>query len=351
MKVLYLSAWYPTERDAMAGLFVQKHAEAVRQQGADVKVLYTEATGLKWYVEMWRLWRQLKQEWGMPDLVQLNVLDKNGILALWLKFFHRIPYIVVEHWTGYLPANFAFRGGVHGWFMRKIAKQASCILPVSRMLEEAMKTCGIQNQRWHLINNVVDDFFYHQISHISIPKKPIDKVRLLHVSCFSERAKNIQGILRATRKVAEERQDFEVVFIGTGVDYQMDVDYAHSLNFPDGMLCFVGEQTPQQVAEWMQQSDVFVLFSRFETFAIVLAEAMAVGIPCICSKTAGIAEYLPKECGIVVEANDEEAFTNAVREMIDTHTQYSAEHIRKYSQQFTYQEVGQKLFEIYKSVL
>ena len=52
MTVLFLSAWYPTERDAMAGLFVQMHAEAVMQHGADVKVLYTEAKGIRWYIEM-----------------------------------------------------------------------------------------------------------------------------------------------------------------------------------------------------------------------------------------------------------------------------------------------------------
>lgn len=351
MKVLFLSAWYPTERDAMAGLFVQKHAEAVAQQGNDVRVLFSEKTGFSWVCDMYRAWRKLQQEWGRPDVVQMNVLDKNGLLALWLKKRYHIPYIVVEHWSGYLPANFAFRGGWHGWLMKKIAKHASCILPVSQMLEDAMKRCGIKNECWQRIHNVVDDFFYQPITHISIPQKPADKTRLLHVSCFSERAKNIQGILRGARKIANERQDFELVIIGTGVDYQMDVDYAKSLNFPEGIVHFIGEQTPLQVAEWMQQSDAFVLFSRFETFAIVLAEAMAVGIPIICSKTAGIAEYLPTECGVVVEVDDDVSFTEALREMVAHHNKYSPEQIRKHGQQYTYRSVGKKLMEIYNSVL
>jgi glycosyltransferase involved in cell wall biosynthesis len=219
------------------------------------------------------------------------------------------------------------------------------------MLEAAMKNCGIENNNWQRINNVVDDFFYQPITHISIPQKPADKTRLLHVSCFSERAKNIQGILRGARKIANERQDFELVIIGTGVDYKMDVDYAKSLNFPEGIVHFIGEQTPLQVAEWMQQSDAFVLFSRFETFAIVLAEAMAVGIPIICSKTAGIAEYLPTECGVVVEVDDDVSFTEALREMVAHHNKYSPEQIRKHGQQYTYRSVGKKLMEIYNSVL
>lgn len=350
MKVLFLSAWYPTERDAMAGLFVQKHAEAVMQQGADVKVLYTEAKGIRWYIEMWKMWRTLKREWGLPDVVQMNVLDKNGLIALWLKQRYHIPYTIIEHWSGYLPANFAFRGGWHGWIMRKIAQEASCILPVSQMLENAMKNCGITNTHWQRIHNVVDDFFYQPITPITITPKG-NKFRFLHVSCFDEKAKNIQGILRGARKIANERQDFELVIIGTGVDYKMDVDYAKSLNFPEGIVHFIGEQTPLQVAEWMQQSDAFVLFSRFETFAIVLAEAMAVGIPIICSKTAGIAEYLPTECGVVVEVDDDVSFTEALREMVAHHNKYSPEQIRKHGQQYTYRSVGKKLMKIYNSVL
>ena len=146
MKVLFLSAWYPTERDAMAGLFVQKHAEAVTEQGCDVRVLYSEQTGFGWAKDMYKKWQQLHEEWGMPDIVQMNVLDKNGIIALWFKWRHKIPYIIVEHWSGYLLANFSFRGGWHGWLMKKIAKHASCILPVSQMLEDAMKRCGIKKR-------------------------------------------------------------------------------------------------------------------------------------------------------------------------------------------------------------
>ena len=168
MKVLFLSAWYPTERDAMAGLFVQKHAEAVTEQGCDVRVLYSEQTGFGWAKDMYKKWQQLHEEWGMPDIVQMNVLDKNGIIALWFKWRHKIPYIIVEHWSGYLLANFSFRGGWHGWLMKKIAKHASCILPVSQMLEDAMKRCGIKNECWQRIHNVVDDFFYQPISPITI---------------------------------------------------------------------------------------------------------------------------------------------------------------------------------------
>jgi glycosyltransferase involved in cell wall biosynthesis len=277
------------------------------------------------------------------------VLDKNGLLALWLKWRYRTPYIIVEHWSGYLPANYAFRGGWHGWIMRKIAEKASCILPVSQMLEDAMKKCGIKNENWIRIHNVVDDFFYHPISPITITPKG-EKFRFLHVSCFDEKAKNIQGILRAVRKVTEDRQDFELVLVGTGADYQTDMDYAQSLHFPEGMLHFIGEQTPHEVAQWMQESDCFLLFSRYETSAVVLAEAMTIGLPIISTSTAGIATELPQECGILVPSEDEIALANSIIHMIQHHHTYSSMVIRKIGEQYRYATIGKQLYQIYQDI-
>lgn len=344
MKVLFLSAWYPTPRDAMAGLFVQKHAEAVARQGADVRVLFSEATGVRWMWEMFRGWIKLKREWGLPDIVQMNVLDKNGLFALWLRCCYHIPYIVVEHWSGYLPANFSFRGGWHGRIMKYIARKASCILPVSQMLENAMKQCGITCAHWERLYNVVDDFFYTEPATV-IPRA--DKKRLLHVSCFDERAKNIQGMLRAVRKVADIRQDFEFVIVGTGIDFAEDRVFADALQFPAGMLHFTGEQTPCEVCSWMQSSDAFIMFSRYENAPVVLSECMAVGLPIVSSRAGGIPEMVNTDCGILVPTEDEPALTNAILYMLDHLQDYPESTIRPYGEAYKYDTVGKFLVNIY----
>lgn len=347
LKVLFLTAWYPTPRDAMAGLFVQKHAEAVARQGADVRVLFADATGVRWLHEIWRGWRKLRKEWGLPDVVQMNVLDKNGILALWLKRRYHIPYIIVEHWSGYLPANQSFRGGWHGRLMKYIARHAACILPVSQMLEEAMKQCGIECSRWERVHNVVDDFFYQP------PTATIQRTkhhRLLHVSCFDERAKNIQGMLRAVRQVAEKRQDFELVIVGTGVDFAQDRAFADTLHFPEGMLRFTGEQTPHEVCQWMQSSDVFVFFSRYENAPVVLSECMAVGLAIVSSRAGGIPEMVNTDCGILVPTEDEPAFAKAIDGMLDRLPDYPKPVIRPYGETYRYDVVGKHLMDIYHQV-
>ena len=350
MRVLYLSAWYPTERDAMAGLFVQKHAEAVMEQGADVRVLYSERTGLAWLCDMYRGWKRLRREWGLPHVVQMNVLDKNGLLALWLKWRYHIPYILVEHWSGYLPVNFSFRGGWHAWVMRHIAKRASAILPVSQMLEDAMKACGIENEHWQRIHNVVDDFFYHPIAPLTITPKG-DKFRFLHVSCFDEKAKNVQGMLRAIRRLADKRQDFECIVVGTGMDHAQAMAYARELMFPHGMLTFTGEQTPHEVAQWMQQSDCFVLFSNYENAPVVLSECLATGLPIISSRAGGIPEMVTEQDGQLVNTQNERQLTNAMLWMMELVSKYPPQPIREHGRKYSYAAVGKQLVELYQKVM
>lgn len=329
MKVLYLSEWYPSERDKMAGLFVQKHAEAVAAQGAEVRV---------------NTW------WPEADVVQLNVLSlKKGLMAYVLKRVFGIPYVLVEHWSGYLPVNGQYMRTA-GWkraLLEEIAREASGIYPVSQMLEEAMKACGIRNRNWGRVHNVVDDFFFEKTPLPLVSEANVLGWRkgLLHVSCFDERPKNVKGLLRAIKVLSEKRQDFVLTLVGTGKDWQMCRDYACELQIPEDMLRWTGELTPEGVCREMQQSDVFVLPSRWETYGVPLAEAMAVGIPSIETDSCGL--RLAKECGLSILADDDMALTKAVEYMLDHYQDYDRETIRQYGKQYRFDEVGKQLLEIY----
>lgn len=282
MKVLFLTPWYPSKKDEMSGLFVRKHVEAVRAQGVEVRVIFAES-----WRETGRQWKALRREGWIPDVVQLNVIQKQGLLALWLKKRYGIPYVIVEHWSGYLPENGMFKrlSAIKKLIYRRIAAQAEQVLCVSQRLQQAMQDCGIRAQQWGLIDNVVDGFFYE-------PRVKSQESRvktLLHVSCFDERAKNVKGLLRAAKMLSEKRQDWKLVLVGTGVDYTDVRAYADTLDIPEGLLEWTGELTPSEVAERMHEADALVLSSRYETYGVVLAEAAAAGLP-ILSTPVGIAE-------------------------------------------------------------
>ncbi len=371
LKVLFFSLWYPHRYDAMDGLFVRKHAQAVARF-ADVEVLFlyadarirefeiTDVTidgvrevtvyfpknGPLSYVNYFRAFSKGIKLMQTPDITQTNVIGKDGLCSWWLKKTKGIPYIAIEHWTGYLPQNFSYRGFFRKRIAETVARNASMIMPVSRALEREMKRNGLDLAPYEIVNNVVDDFFYDREE-----KAERSRIRILSVTCFGDSSKNLSGTLRVMRRIAQKRTDFEFVMIGTGGDYDKIHAYYESLDFPDGMVKFTGEQTPLEVAKWMKQSDILVIFSNFETFSVVAAEAYAVGLPIVASRSGGILDDISEGEGILVEPRNEEQLELALSTMLDSFAAYDVEAIREAGRQYSFDAVGRHLVDVYERAL
>ena len=376
MKVLFITPWYPHRYDAMSGLFVRKHAQAVARQGVEVGVLsiynarcithneiedkvveevrevviYTSRGGVWGEVQaMKQLWQYWHKHYGKPDVVHVNVLTKQGLLARWVQVNYNIPYVVMEHWSGYLPENGSYRGFVRKALSQMILSHAKAVMPVSSKLMNAMKLCGLRHANWQIVPNVVDDFFYNNDTTNRVCE---GKFRFIHVSCFDNRAKNTLAIVEAVEQLSKQRNDFEMVMVGTG----QDIFFTRSLvdNYKlgsRGFIQFTGEQTPEQVKEWMDVSDCFVLFSNYETAAVVLEEAAVCGMPII-STPVGIAEELIDETtGIIVPVKDVNSLVEAMSAMIDNAKKYDSIKIKELAAKYSFDRVGHQLIEIYKRAI
>lgn len=373
MNILFLTSWYPTRYDAMAGLCVRKHAQAVRRCVSCVEVIYLKPDEnvseyeiteevidgvheiVVYYpnpkLALFKFWvyfraflfgyKRLKEK---PDLVQVNVLTRCGVLAWLLWRFRRVPYVVVEHWTRYLHMRVCFRNFVHKMLTQIVVKNAKCILPVSEDLGKAMQRRGLSPGVYGKINNVVDDFFFEDVETEKRARK-----RILHISCFLDKQKNISGILRATRQLLCEREDFELVLVGVGVDYDRIKAYSESLSFPEGTIRFVGEQTPEEVSKWLSNSDFLVMFSNYETAGVIFSEAMASGKPIVSTKVGVLADQ--QNCGVgkLLDIGDEQGLKNAIGWMLDHYTDYDPDEMRKLGMEYSFDNVGKRLAEIYKS--
>lgn len=381
MKVLFTAIWYPHRYDAMDGLFVRKHAEAVSRY-ADVCVLFAKEDMqisqmeiieqyfgrvkevyiyypasthasinlLRYYNAVRKGLKRIFKTWGKPDITHANVFTKPAMIAFYLKKRYHIPYVVMEHWSGYLAANgsYAKTGKAHQYITRRLAAAAKYVLPVSRPLKEAMIGHGIK-ANYHIVNNVVDDFFYQPAkTTIPIPK---GKIRIVYISCFCEEAKNIFGILRTIKEVSLCRNDFECIFVGTGADFKRTTEYAASLNIPDGLIHFVGEQTPEEVCSWLNSSNFLLMFSNYETESVVTSEALAIGIPILSSDVDAISDKVSKDCGILVPAGNEQLLKEKIIWMMDHYQEYDSNTIRKQGLHYSYDTVGKEIVQIYNHSL
>ena len=378
MNILFLATWYPNRYDEMDGLFVRKHAQAVaRQEGNSVDVIYiccrdevthnelTEVTidgvreltlyhppfngakeGFDAVRNIWHEWR--KRHGMLPDVVHLNVISaKLGLIARYLKCRHHIPYVITEHWSGYLPENGNFKGCGQVLSARWLARGASAIMPVSDRLMSAMKGHKLKCRHWQVVNNVVDDFFYS-----AVEKEPHSHFRFLHVSCFDDKPKNVMGIVDAIAILASLRSDFELMMVGSGPDWQRCVDSATQKGLiSSGIVTFVGLCTPQQVKEQMEAADCFLLFSNYENAPVVLSESLAVGLPIVSTPAGTAMEIVTERVGELVPFCDTQALAAAMSRMIDNHLQYSPDYIRSLSHSYSFDAVGRQYTDIYRKAL
>ncbi len=369
MKVLYLSEWYPNRYDYSSGRFVRGHAISAVKQGVDICVLFLykipkgdsealfsqETNGTKevyvyyqgsYLSALYKGWKYVQQYWGTPDICQLNVLTKNAFLPIWLKITHGIPYIIVEHWTGYYPEAAAFKGLMRHLFAQVVARNAQMILTVSSELAEHMQRHGLKNKDYRIICNVVYDMFFQEQE-----RKKDDIKRMLHVSFFDDDHKNVSDIIRAVGLLAKQHKDFECVIVGDGKDRDKLHSLVDELAIPQKMIQWTGEIAPQQVCELFYQSDFFVFYSNYETAGIVLTESLICGKPIITTPVGIAPDIITKETGLIVPKRQPEKLAEAINWMLDHYQDYHPEQLRKMGQQYSEENVGKYLKSIYREIL
>jgi len=387
LNVLFLPAWYPNRNDSMWGLFVQRHALAVKafcnvnvlyicpdanlkkenfdvevitENGIiEVKVYYKQVKtkipvisnflkAYRYFIANYAGYKILKNSVGKPDITHVNVLTRAGILALYLKYFKRIPYVITEHWSRYLPTVDAYKGCLKKNLTEKIVKNAGAVATVTEDLRNAMLNHALKNDNYLLLNNVVDtEFFSPNYSKIINQKK-----RIIHISTFDDKSKNISGILRALKILSEKRQDFECRMIGEGIDFEQLKQYADELKIKDSFVFFCGLKENDALANEINNADFMLLFSKYENMPVVINESFACGIPVLSTNVGGISEHLNQENGIFVNTNDEEDLISKLDFMLDNFQKFDSKKIRKYAvDNFSNQKVGEKIFEIYSNVL
>lgn len=382
MKVLFISAWYPHRYDNMSGLFVQKHAEAVHLY-ADVKVLYVHADenvqdfeiidrkhndlnevivyypikpksvfhkltkSINYFRAYKKGFKYIHQKGFFPDIIHANILTRTGFIAHRYAKKRKIPYIITEHWSRYLPIRNSYHGAIRKWITKRVIKNAAAVLPVSENLKNAMLQHNLDNPNYVVVNNVVENFFFEEEKHTHSGKK-----RILHVSCFDEAAKNIKGIVNVTYQLSKKRSDFELILIGNGIDYNEVYNYTQSVDFKHEIIQFIGEKTPKEVSEWLHKTDFFVLFSNYENSPVVISESLASGLPVLATNVGGIPELINKKNGILIEPKDEKGLFQAMDYMLDHYKEYNIEEIKDAAKKkFSYQEIGKQIFQTYNTIL
>ena len=174
--ILWLPSWYPNTFSPLDGDFIQRHARAASllnkiivvfvkkdEAGNVTKTVKREVTTLgnlteitiyyhprktgiklldkflsrKMYNSVYKKTLEDLVNNNKPDLVHVHVTLPAGNIALWLKKNYSLPFIISEHWTGYLPEakpNLDNKSFLYKGQLQKVFKNAEAVTTVSNVL-------------------------------------------------------------------------------------------------------------------------------------------------------------------------------------------------------------------------
>jgi glycosyltransferase involved in cell wall biosynthesis len=384
--VLHIPRWYPHRGDPMPGLFVKNHIESLPAkcessvlfllfvdkqrktydyETANINKVYTCTAYIRraslvlpflsnlintfrYFRAFFKCYRSIRKAKGKPVIVHAHVLTRAGLLAWIINRWHRVPYVITEHWTRYLPGMANYHGFLRKFLTEKVVQRAGAVMPVTINLRDAMRNNNLYNQNYVVVPNVVDVNKFRPAGQI----EPRSKKVLVHLSCFTDQQKNISGILRVISRLKEKRNDFVLKLIGDGEDFEKMKQLAEELNVLNSFVIFTGLKQDEALVGLLNQADLMIMFSNYENLPVVILESFACGVPVISTRVGGIHEHLKEDMGRLVEPGNEDKFLEALNDFLDNPGVYSKEKIRKYAlDHFSSQVIGDSYLAVYIDVL
>jgi len=161
--------------------------------------------------------------------------------------------------------------------------------------------------------------------------------------------KGIENLLRTLKQLDEK---VSLVVCGMG-----DPDYASSLRMLtaelglSGRVKFAGQVEGEAKSRAFWNADICVVPSHTENFAMVVAEALAHGVPVIASRGTPWKELVERQCGLWV-GNDPSSLAQAITEMRGRNLGQMGKNGRQWMEQsFSWAVVAGRMHAVYSNLV
>lgn len=380
MHILIIPSWYPAKPGDIVGSFFREQAIAIHNKGIKVGVIAPMIRSIRGYCNIlagfglqkeidkgvatyrfkslnitprfnkllryhWlllgcRLFKEYVKEHGFPDIVHVHSMDKGIFLAHQIYQRYGIPYLITEHSTAFAQGlvSTALLSELEGPVIRA-KKRIAVSQPFARLLEK-----HFPGTKWDYVPNIVSQRFLDFNE-----RKVVGRgFRFLNI-CFLTEKKRIDNLIKAFSILHRDYTDIQLIIGGDGPCRKHLEQLSVSLGVESNVK-FIGMLSRNQVVEEMASSNAFVLSSDYETFGVVLVEALALGKPVIATRCGGPESIVNEEVGCLVEKNNVEALYEGMKSIYEH--EYDRSKIKNYCvENFSERAVVEKLEEIYCEIL
>lgn len=385
MKLLWLCSWYPNQLFPFNGDFIKRHAEAVSlfeevtvvhvvrdekgqltksslindsRNGNLREIIIYYYSPVKWPKKLEQLisvrkyleiYGKVIEDYinlnGLPSLVHVHVGMNAGMIARRIKKKYRVPYVISEHWTGFLHEatdNFSKLSIIQQFLWLRVLKASAACSMVSEYLKVSMQK-RFPFLKGEVIKNVVDTEVFFTSSSANETRN------FIHISTLSD-FKQPEMILHAFQIVVSVYPDAILEIFGP--ENNKIKDMVSRLNLQKNVLLF--EEVPQKIlAEYIRNAVALVLYSNYETFGCVIIEANACGVPVVVSDIPVFHEIVKEGInGYFAERQNVQDLANKMLLSMMERRNINKKAISELTHSlYSYQEVGKKITEWYRRIL
>jgi glycosyltransferase involved in cell wall biosynthesis len=258
---------------------------------------------------------------------------------------HTVPFVITSH--GLVPARgpdwlHRIYNPTVGKFVYNSADQVLCYTEEEK--ERLKKEIGVRSKISVVHNGINTDLF-----HPTSTKK--QTYRLLWIGRFT-RGKGLDYLIEAFDVLSKKYPKLHLLLIGEGPEKENILDKISKFGlerkvqirdfYPNSRLC-----------EVYNNSDIFVLPSFEEGVPRTIMEAMACGVPVICTKLPHLVEMI-KDVGITIPAKDSNAIVDAVSDIYSDPKlaeQFGVNGRNKAIEKYSWKDTVSKTISVYKDLI
>lgn len=362
MRIGYMTGEYPRSSDT----FIQREVAAVREHGVEVETISIRKTPVSEHVGPEQRDEAGRTHYVLPCSPLMLALAHIGCFvrspARWFRAF-RLAWKTREHGIKGTLRQMAYflEAAIVARIVRKKRIEhlhnhfanSSCSVAMLAAEMGAFTfsftlhgpAIFFETARWRLDEKIRRASFVACISHFCRSQAMIwadpsewDKLRIVHCGVIPENytprlhdevgrrllfvgrlapVKGLNVLLDAFAQVQETHSVSELVIIGDGPQRE-DLQQRVRRDGLDSAVRFAGKLSQTEVADLLNQSDLFVLPSFAEGVPVVLMEAMAAGLPVVTTNIAGVSELVTHgESGLLLAPGDVDALVNGIRQLLD----------------------------------
>lgn len=250
-----------------------------------------------------------------PDVINVHYVMPTGLAGLYGQKVLKIPTVITYNGRDVPgPRSPLLWKYWHRWIGHNCADMTF----VSKYCRDVIY--GPESEEGHIVYNGIDQVIPVEWKQVSTLRKKLLIGKDDYVLFALQRLdylKRTDILIRSMLEILEERPKTRLVIGGKGSDLARLKNLAAALGISEQVI-FVGFIPHAEIPIYFAMADLFVFHSTYETFGMVLAEAMNYGKAIISVRNTAIPEVVEEEkTGLLVPTLDAHAFAEAVLALLN----------------------------------